>query len=260
MCIRSIRVPLAIRIRTLNNARRTASSPAPMTDPHAISASHTLPRWLHIATVLAAGNFGLQVALSAKPIFLLAALGILAFCAALYLCLNPRFLHPGAVFSVVATFLLLAIGQFVTSFGAGMADPVWPTEPWYVVRTATAGEKAKFREQFGFFIEHTHRIAGWTVGGVVSVLAVGVLWTDPRKVMRWVAIVGLLVLLMGYGEFHRGLMAQREKPAAEVVLPMRAIQTTLAGLAVMLAAVCSGFLTRSRGSGLRLCAVLRSWR
>lgn len=168
----------------------------------------------------------------------------------------PRWLHVWAVVSIVATFLLLAIGQFVTSFGAGMADPVWPTEPWYISHTATQGEKEKFQKQFAFFIEHTHRIVGWTVGGLVSVLAFGILWTEPRKLARWIALAGVFVLLAGYGEFHRGMMEQRLKPAAEVVLPMRSVGITLAGLVVMLGAVASGCFTATRGTAIRLCAAL----
>jgi heme A synthase len=168
----------------------------------------------------------------------------------------PRWLHVWAVVSVVATFVLLAIGQFVTSFGAGMADPVWPTEPWYVFHTATEGEKVKFREQFAFFIEHTHRIAGWTVGGLVSVLAVGVWWTEPRKAARWAAVVGLFVLLVGYGEFHRGLMAQRDKVATDVRVPVGAVGVALAGSGLVLAVVVSGLVARQRGAGARLLATL----
>jgi heme A synthase len=168
----------------------------------------------------------------------------------------PRWLHIWAVVSVIATLFLLAIGQFVTSFGAGMADPVWPTEPWYVTHTATPGEKEKFQKQFAFFIEHTHRIAGWTVGGLVSILAIGVLWTEPRKLARWAALAGLFVLLVGYGEFHRGMMAQREVAASQVKLPLGSVGITLAGLIVMLGVVISGFFTAARGAGLRLYAAL----
>jgi heme A synthase len=223
-----------------------------MTDP----IPRTTPRWLHTLTVLAAVDVVLKLALVSKPFYLLVGIALLAVCAALQLCYNPKLLHPWAVVSVVATFVLLAIGQFVTSFGAGMADPVWPTEPWYVFHTATEGEKAKFREQFGFFIEHTHRIAGWTVGGLVSVLAVGVWWTEPRKAARWVAIAGLFVLLVGYGEFHRGLMAQRDKPPADVRVPVGAVGVTLAGLGLVLAVVASGLAARQRGAGMRLLATL----
>src|SRR5215218_8344214 len=110
----------------------------------------------------------------------------------------PRWLHVWAVVAALATLVLLAIGQLVTSFGAGMADRVWPTEPWYVFRTATDSEKERFKQEFGFFIEHTHRIAGWTIGGLVIVLAGGLLWTDPRKTARYVALAGAVVLVSGY--------------------------------------------------------------
>ena len=212
------------------------------------------PIWLPVVTAAAVGNVALQLAVGSRPLYLIVGFALLGVCAALQLCFNPRLLRPWAVLTVAATFLLLAVGQFVTSFGAGMADPVWPTEPWYVFHTATEGEKAKFREQFGFFIEHTHRIVGWTVGGLVVVLAVGALWTAPRRGARWVALAGLVVMVAGYGEFHRGMMAQRNLNAADVVLPARPVQTTAAGLAVMLLAVLSGFATGARGTGLRLCA------
>lgn len=168
----------------------------------------------------------------------------------------PRWLHLWAIASVAVTFLLLAIGQFVTSFGAGMADPVWPTEPWYVFHTATEAEKAKFREQFGFFIEHTHRIVGWMVGVLVTVLTLGALWTEPRKVLRGVALLGAVVLLAGYGEFHRAMMAQRDTLAADVAWPIREATTTGVGLGVMLLATLTSFLLHSRGAGLRLCAAI----
>src|SRR5688500_16865110 len=96
----------------------------------------------------------------------------------------PRYLHVWAVVAALATVVLLAIGQLVTSFGAGMADRVWPTEPWYVFRTATETEKARFKEDFAFFIEHSHRIAGWTIGGLVIVLTGGLLLTEPRRAVR----------------------------------------------------------------------------
>lgn len=163
----------------------------------------------------------------------------------------PRWLHVWAVLSVVSTLILLAIGQMVTSFGAGMADRVWPTEPWYVLRTATDTEKARFKEEFGFFIEHSHRMAGWTVGGLVSVLAIGLMRTEPRKAARWVALAGLVVLLVGYGDFHRGLMAQKDTPPREVVLPAKPMWTALLGASVMLGIVISGLFARVNGVGVR---------
>ena len=164
----------------------------------------------------------------------------------------PRWLHVWAVVAALSTVVLLAIWQLVTSFGAGMADRVWPTEPWYVFRTATETEKARFKEEFGFFIEHSHRIAGWTVGGLVTVLAIGLVWTEPRKAMRWVALVGLVFLLIGYGNFHRGLMAQKDLTPREVTLPGTPMGQAIGGAVVMLGAVASGLFAAARGAGLRL--------
>lgn len=164
----------------------------------------------------------------------------------------PRWLHVWAVLAVLATLVLLAIGQLVTSFAAGMADPVWPTEPWYVFRTATDSEKERFKKDYQFFLEHSHRIAGWTIGGLVIVLTGGAWFTEPRKATRWFALAGTAVLIAGYGEFHRGLMAQRDKPPAEVTIPIGAAGIALVGIANMLAIAAFGLLTRTPGALLRL--------
>ncbi|MBX9580546.1 MAG: COX15/CtaA family protein [Gemmataceae bacterium] len=137
----------------------------------------------------------------------------------------PRWLHLWAVFTAVLTFLtLIVLGQMVTSFRAGMADPVWPTEPWYLA--------SNYKLDLGYLIEHTHRIAGFLVGGAVSLLVLGVWLTTggwPPAGGRWLGLIGLVGLLVGFGEFHRELMAQRD--AAEVVIPRRSAE--MMGLALV---------------------------
>src|SRR5207302_10806416 len=123
----------------------------------------------------------------------------------------PRWLHVWAIACTVATLVLLCLGQMVTSFRAGMVDPVWPTKPWYLADN--------FMLDFGYLIEHSHRIVAFAIGGLVAVLAFGLWACEPRKVARWAALAGLVVLLAGFGEFHRGLIVQRDTPAAEVKLP-----------------------------------------
>jgi heme A synthase len=178
----------------------------------------------------------------------------------------PRWLHVWAVLTVIATLALLALGQFVTSFGAGMADPVWPTEPWYVFSTASDAEKARFKEDFAFFIEHTHRIVGFTVGGLVTILALGIWLYDPRHATKWPALLGLAALLAGYGDLHRQLMAQRD-PGVPVEVPFGAIRTAALGFVFALGIAALGFvfalgiavrsyLAGARGAGLRIVATL----
>ncbi len=109
----------------------------------------------------------------------------------------PAWVRIWAIVTVVLTFVLLALGGFVTSFRVGMADPVWPTEPWYLISNT--------KWEFGFVVEHTHRVAGWIVGGAVIVLAVAVWWTEPNRKLRLAGLVAMAVLVLAYGEFHRGM-------------------------------------------------------
>ncbi|MFM8271085.1 MAG: hypothetical protein ACKODX_02005 [Gemmata sp.] len=172
----------------------------------------------------------------------------------------PRWLHVWAVATLAAPLLLLGMGQVVTSHAAGMADPLWPTEPWYVFSTATPAERERFRQDSSFFVEHSHRIAAFTVGGLVIILTLGLVGTDPRKAARGAAFAGLVVLIAGFGDLHRELMAQNKLikegalSKAEIKVPVRAAATCLAGLAVALGAAASGLF--ARGGAVRLLGVL----
>lgn len=111
----------------------------------------------------------------------------------------PRWVRFVAIATVVTTVGLLGLGGFVTSFRVGMADPVWPTEPWFLL------DKDWQQLEFGFLIEHTHRLAGWIVGAAATVLAVAAWWYEPRTVLRRVGLIAIVGLLLAYGEFHRGM-------------------------------------------------------
>lgn len=157
----------------------------------------------------------------------------------------PRWLHVWAVATVLVTLGLLILGQFVTSFRAGMADPVWPTEPWYLADN--------YKLDLGYLIEHTHRIAGFLVGGFVSILSLGIVATEPRRVARSMSIVLVIALLAFFGQFHRELIAQRD-PSVEVKLPTTSLGAMLAALAGVLGILLTGW--KQRGAGLRLLAVV----
>jgi cytochrome c oxidase assembly protein subunit 15 len=159
-------------------------------------------------------------------------------------------LHAWTVLTAGATLVLLALGQLVTSFQAGMADPIWPTEPWYLL---AIGWKEPSR---GYLIEHTHRIAAFTVGGLVSVLALWLWGTDPDRLTRRLGLVSLVVLLAGFGQFHGGLIAQRNVATNEVRCPIGGTAVTLIGLTGILALAVAGLVRRSDKSGLRFTGVL----
>ena len=88
-----------------------------------------------------------------------------------------------------------------------MADPIWPTEPWYLF---VIGWQEPSR---GYLIEHTHRIAAFTVGGLVSCSRSGSGGPIQAEVRAGPGIAALVVLLAGFGQFHGGLIAQREPDA-----------------------------------------------
>jgi heme a synthase len=157
----------------------------------------------------------------------------------------PRWLHVWAVLTVLATLVLLVLGQFVTSFGAGMADPIWPTEPWYLF---VVGWQEPHR---GYLIEHSHRIAGWTVGGLASILALGLWWTEPIRLLRRFGLVLIVALLAAYGQLHGELIAQRN-PAIPVHVSMAPVIVMGASFLGLLGLSMSG----SRGRGLRLLGVV----
>jgi heme A synthase len=142
---------------------------------------------------------------------------------------------------------MLAVGQMVTSFRAGMADPVWPTEPWYLI--------SNYKLDLGYLIEHSHRILGWILGGLITVLVVVLMAGERCAKTKWAGLLGIVVLLGGYGEFHKGLIAQRDTPASEVKLPMAGTVVTLAGLAIALGSTTYALLTRSCGARIRMLGV-----
>src|SRR5439155_14508497 len=101
-----------------------------------------------------------------------------------------------AVVTLALLFALLALGAFVTSFKVGMADPVWPTRPWHLALIQWQ------EESHGFLIEHSHRLAGFIVGGAVSILALAVWLTEPRPTLRWGGFVALVALLAAFCLLH----------------------------------------------------------
>ncbi len=102
-------------------------------------------------------------------------------------------LHRFALLTAAATFPLLFIGGLVTSKGAGLAVPDWPTTfgqnmflyPW----SRMAG---------GIFYEHSHRLVASLVGLLTGTLAVWLWRSERRKWLRWLGVAALgLVVVQG---------------------------------------------------------------
>lgn len=100
-----------------------------------------------------------------------------------------------SVATVITTVLLLSWGGVVTSIGAGMAFPDWPTslgsynllnpvEGWWQVPA--------------YLAEHGHRLIASLVGLLTVILAAWTWWEDPRAWMRKLGL-GAVALVVAQG-------------------------------------------------------------
>jgi heme a synthase len=99
--------------------------------------------------------------------------------------------HGVAWAVLVVALATMVVGSLVTSYSAGMAVPDWPTtfghNPFFY-------PPAKWLAVWDIFLEHSHRLLGFLLGGLTAVLAI-LLWrTDRRPTMRWLG----LAVLAGY--------------------------------------------------------------
>lgn len=159
----------------------------------------------------------------------------------------PRWVHVWAVATVVVCTLLLVLGGLVTTFRVGMADPVWPTQPWALATINWQEEKA------GYLIEHTHRLFGFLTGGFVSILAIGVWLTDRNKASKFIGLVGLIAFLGLFGQLHGKLIAQKD--AVDVVWPLAVIDAALGAFGGLVVLAGWRWFTGAAGGGTRLLGV-----
>ena len=147
------------------------------------------------------------------------------------------------------TVVLLVLGGLTTSGRAGMADPVWPTEPWYLIENSHV-----FREpRIGFLLEHTHRAAGWIVGGLAVLLALTAWIVGPNLRSRLAPMIAITAFVASYGYLHGQMMvAQRTLNETGVMAwPKTAIYATLGGFLAVVFTTGLHLLSRQRGSAVR---------
>lgn len=156
----------------------------------------------------------------------------------------PRWLHVWAILTASAAAALLTFGGLVTTLSAGMADKAWPTQPWFLL------SQEWNNPNLGYYVEHTHRLLGFLVGGVTSILALGLWSTDPRRWSRWIGLAGLVVLLAAFGQFHGEMLKQVD--AAQITIPMEIVGVMAGSLGILFCLSVAGLATATRGTGLRL--------
>jgi heme a synthase len=99
--------------------------------------------------------------------------------------------HRLAVVLVSATLPLLFIGGLVTSKGAGLAVPDWPTTFGYNMFLYPWSKMVG-----GIFYEHSHRLMASAVGLLTIALSL-VLWLRERRSwLRWLGVAALLLVIL----------------------------------------------------------------
>ena len=102
---------------------------------------------------------------------------------------NP-WLYWFAVLTALATLALIGIGGLVTSHGAGMSVPDWPTTYGYNMFLFPINKWLG-----GIFYEHSHRLLASGVGLMTTMLAVWLWLKDSRPWMAWLGVIAFLLVV-----------------------------------------------------------------
>lgn len=159
----------------------------------------------------------------------------------------PRWLRGAGYLSAFSLFTLLAIGTLVTTFGVGMADTVWPTPPWYLLFHERAGD-------FGWYVEHAHRIAGYVVGFLVLALAAAHWQFSPSRRTRLLAWLGIVAVVVGTA---LGMVQVRQATSKSIhALANPGFGIALGGGMALAAAMVADLFSRAAGRWQRTWASL----
>ena len=167
----------------------------------------------------------------------------------------PRWLRVWSILTVIVAAAVIVLGSLITTFRVGMSDPVWPTEPWFLIVNNHVWVEEPAR---GFLIEHTHRLVAWAIGVFATVLAVGAWIAEPDRKMRWIGTTAILFLLLAYLGLHgeMGAAWRARKAGGELVWPVGS--AIACGVGVFVMGVVSVMMLRrpTVGSAVRLFATL----
>jgi len=135
--------------------------------------------------------------------------------------------------SLLLAFPLLLLGTMVTTFRVGMVDPLWPTEPWYLMFDRSRPDAVPIwkEERPGYLIEHFHRVFGYLIGLTILAQTV-VIGFKSKSFGIWLsAVVGVTAGTVL-------TMSSIDRAAAQMD-PLTAVQPGIlrAGLGVLLAGV-----------------------
>jgi len=151
-------------------------------------------------------------------------------------------------------FVLVTLGAFTTSIGAGMAFPDWPLSNGSV-------NPHGWLEDIAMFAEHSHRLSGTVMGMITLTLALWLWRREPRPWLRrlgWAALT--IVIIQGLIGGKRVLLDALAVPGFDMTLGqmLRIPHGILAHLYVCILFAVAVSLTRHwRGTAIPVQANLR---
>lgn len=155
--------------------------------------------------------------------------------------------------SASCVLVLILLGTLITTYRVGMVDPIWPTEPWFLLGVNWEEPKP------GYFIEHIHRVFGYLAGLCILATA-GLAWYMRPGANRWIPVA--LVFGIFVGMIVAMASVQRDpvsKMPLGTVNKMLLIPGAVIGIASALALTvlaCRDYGFALPGASLRLAATL----
>jgi len=158
--------------------------------------------------------------------------------------------------SILLTLPLLLLGTLITTFRVGMVDPLWPTEPWYLIIDPSRPDTTPLwkEDRPGYLIEHIHRVFGYLVGFAILAQTV-VIGLKSRAMGVWIiGVAGVIVgTVLAMGSIDRKLAISDPLGAVQPGILRAGIGVILAGIGAIVVALVLEF--REKGARRFLMAV-----
>jgi len=166
-----------------------------------------------------------------------------------------RFLRLWTLATLLCASAVLILGALITTFRVGMSDPVWPTEPWFLVVNHQVWVEEPAR---GFLIEHTHRLVAWGIGVFATVLAIAAWRTNPAGGLRLAGTIAIVAVLVSYLGLHGDMGAawRARKAGGALVWPVNSLIALGLSFAGLLLVLVLAARRGAAGSGFRMLGVL----
>lgn len=155
--------------------------------------------------------------------------------------------------SAACVLALILLGTLITTYRVGMVDPIWPTEPWFLLGV-------NWKEPSpGYFIEHIHRVFGYLAG----LFILGTAWLAWGSRGRGNRLVPLLLVLGVFVGMIVSMSAVQRDPVTRLPLGTVNRSLLLPGVLVGVGSAITLILLALRdlslsvpGSSMRLAATL----